>query len=234
MWRSSGLNTGPLLFLIYVNDMSGAVTNKFLLYADDSAILVADKHVSNIETVLQRELKVVHEWLIDNKLSLHLGKTESILFGSRARLKAQSDLNISCEGTSIEAKDNVKYLGAVLDQCLSGENMVTSIIQKANARLKFLYRKQRFLNFETKKLLVMSMIQCHFDYACSFWYPGISKFLRNRLQVTQNKIIRFILQMDPRSHVGADTFRSLRWLPVSKRVEQIILNHVFKVVRFIT
>ena len=75
----------------------------------------------------------------------------------------------------------------------------------------------------------MSMIQYHFDYACSFWYPGISKFLRNRLQVTQNKIIRFIFQMDPRSHVGADTFRSLRWLPVSKRVEQIILNHVFKV-----
>ena len=141
---------GPLLFLIYVNDMSGAVTNKLLLYADDSAILVADKHVSNIETVLQRELKVVHEWLIDNKLSLHLGKTESILFGSRPRLKTQSDLNISCEGTSIEAKDNVKYLGAVLDQCLSGENMVTSIIQKANARLKILYRKQRFLNFETK------------------------------------------------------------------------------------
>ena len=218
---------GPLLFLIYVNDMSGAVTNKLLLYADDSAILIADKHVSNIETVLQRELKVVHEWLIDNKLSLHLGKTESILFGSRPRLKAQSDLNISCEGTSIEANDNVKYLDAVLDQCLSGENMVTSIIQKANARLKFLYRKQRFLNFETKKLLVMSMIQCHFDYACSFWNPGISKFLRNRLQVTQNKIIRFIFQMDPRSHVGADMFRSLGWLPVSKRVEQIILNHVF-------
>ena len=101
-----------------MNDMSGAVTNKLLLYADNSAILVTDKHVSNIETVLQRELEVVHEWLIDNKLSLHLGKTESILFGSRPRLKAQSDLNISREGTSIEAKDNVKYLGAVLDQCL--------------------------------------------------------------------------------------------------------------------
>ena len=55
---------GPELFLIYVNDMSGVVTNKLLLYADDSAILVADKHVSNIETVLQRELKVfTNGWL---------------------------------------------------------------------------------------------------------------------------------------------------------------------------
>ena len=74
------------------------------------------------------------EWLIDNKLSLHLGKTESILFGSQPRLKSKSALNISCKGTAIEGKDSVKYLGAVLEQSLSGEAMVNSIIQKANAR----------------------------------------------------------------------------------------------------
>ena len=87
MWCSPGINTGTPLFLIYVNDMSGAVCNKLLSYADDSAILVADKCLSNIETVLQNELEIVSEWLVDNKLSLHLGKTESILFGSRPRLK---------------------------------------------------------------------------------------------------------------------------------------------------
>ena len=53
-----------------------------LLYADDSAILVADKHISNIEKLQKKELETVGDWLIDNKLSLHLGKTESILFGS--------------------------------------------------------------------------------------------------------------------------------------------------------
>ena len=84
-------------------------------------------------------------------------------------------------------------------------------------------------NFHTKKLLVMSLIQCHFDYACSFWYMGISKLLKNRLQVTQNKIIRFVLKIDPRSHVGANEFNSIGWLPVSRRVDQIILNHVFKI-----
>ena len=75
----------------------------------------------------------------------------------------------------------------------------------------------------------MSLIQCHFDYACSFWYPGLSKVLKNKLQVTQNKIIRFVLNMDSRAHVGSEVFKSLGWLPVSKRVDQIILNHVFKV-----
>ena len=220
---------GPLLFLIYVNDMAGALDQTLLLYADDSAILVSDKDVTNIESLLQKELAVVSEWLIDNKLSLHLGKTESILFGSRPRLRSKSVLNISCKGTAIEGKKSVKYLGATLEQSLSGETMVNAIIQKANARLKFLYRKQRFLNFKTKKLLVMLLIRCHFDYACSFWYPGLTQFLCKKFQITQNKVIRFVLNLDPRSHLGPDVFRSLGWLPVSKRVDQMILNHVFKI-----
>ena len=75
----------------------------------------------------------------------------------------------------------------------------------------------------------MSLIQCHFDYACSFWYPGLSQLLWNRLQVTQNKMIRFVLKLDPRSHIGSDEFKSLGWLPVSKRVDQIILNRIFRI-----
>ena len=73
----------------------------------------------------------------------------------------------------------------------------------------------------------MSLIQCHFDYACSFWYPGLSKCLRERLQVTQNKMVRFDLKPDPKSHVGSEEFKSLGWLPVSKRVDQVILNHIW-------
>ena len=75
----------------------------------------------------------------------------------------------------------------------------------------------------------MSLIRCHFDYECSFWYPGLSNVLKNKLQVTQNKIICIVLNIDSRVHVGSEVFKSLGWLPVSKRVDQFILNHVFKV-----
>ena len=74
---------GPLLFLIYVNDMNAAVKCKLILYADDSALLVSGKDVVKIEQVLSRELKAVNEWLEENRLSLHIGKTKSILFGSK-------------------------------------------------------------------------------------------------------------------------------------------------------
>ena len=221
------VRSSSLLFLVYVNDMPLVVNNKLPVYADDSAILVADKSTSNIELTFQKELEMVSDWLVENKLSLHLGKTESILFGSKVKLRSLSNLNISCKRTDTEPKESVTYLGAILELCFSGETMVQSILQKANARLNFLFRKQKFLNLHTKTFGYV-LIQCHFDYASSLWYSGLSKLLRNRLQVTKYKMIRFILKLDPWSHLGLDEFKSLGWLPVSKRVDQMILNQIIK------
>ena len=98
--------------------MANALNDKLFLYADDSAILVLDKDVTNIELLLQKEPSVVSDLLIDNKLFLHLRKTEFILFGSRPRLRSKSVLNISCKGTVTEGQNSVKYLGATLEQSL--------------------------------------------------------------------------------------------------------------------
>ena len=93
--------------------------------------------------------------------------------------------------------------------------------------IEVLYGKQKFLHLHSKKI-VIARIQCHF--ACSFWYPGLSKFLRERLQFTQNKIVRFVsLKLDPKFHVWPEELKSLGWLPVSKRVDQVILNHIFRI-----
>ena len=63
---------GPLIFLIYVNDLPAAVKCKLILYADDSSLLVSGKDISQIEDTLSGELKNVREWLLDNRLSLHV------------------------------------------------------------------------------------------------------------------------------------------------------------------
>ena len=74
---------GPLLFLCYVNDMVASVDCKLLLYADDSALLVSDKIPQYVADKPSKELESCRQWLVDNKLSLHLGKTEYVLFGSK-------------------------------------------------------------------------------------------------------------------------------------------------------
>ena len=209
--------------------MSGAVKCKLLLYADDSALLVSGSDVSLIQRKLSQELSVVQEWLVDNKLSLHLGKTESILFASKSKLRINNCVQVECGGVGIESKQNVTYLGITLDQSLSGEPTANAVINKSNNKLKFLYRKARNLDQHTKKLLVSALIQCHFDYACASWYTGLTKKSKNRLQVVQNKTIRFILNLPPRSHIGIDEFVQVGFLPVQSRVNQLQLNLMYNI-----
>ena len=106
-------------FLIYVNEMAGATDEKILLYADDTAILVSNIHVDVIELKLKTALETISDRLVDNKLSLHLGKTESILFVSKRKLSNCENFKVPCIGVNIEAKTSVRYLGASIDNCLS-------------------------------------------------------------------------------------------------------------------
>ena len=140
MWGTTGINPGPLLFLIYVNEMEASVSCKLILYADDSALLVSGKHIETIENVLGDNLLSLSNWLIDNKLSIHPGKTESILFGNKHMLSKQSKLAISCRNNVITSKTVIRYLGVDLEQALSGTAIVENILKKENSRLKFLYR----------------------------------------------------------------------------------------------
>ena len=220
---------GPLLFLVYVNDMVSAVKCKLLLYADDSALLVSGKDITKIEKELGSELEAVSDWLSDNKLSLHLGKTESILFGSKRKINKAPKLNISCKGNVIQAQKSVKYLGSEIEQDLSGEAMGTKLIKIVHSRLKFVYRNSKSLTQSSKHLLASALILCHYDYACGSWYNSLTVFTRNRLQTAQNKLIRFVLGLPSRAHLGHKHFRDAGWLPVALRVRQLTLHHTFKI-----
>lgn len=222
---------GPLLFLCYVNDMAISISTecKLLLYADDSAIIFSHKCLEEISRKLGLELENCNKWLIDNKLSLHLGKTECILFGSKRKLRKVKDFSVSCGNNIIKAQLSVKYLGHVLDNTLSGMTCANDVIKKVNARLKFLYRQNSVLDFDMRKTLCDSLVQCLFDYACSAWYNGLSRTLKLKLQRTQNKVVRFILNIPSRTSFSNNDFKRVGLLKIEDRVRQLSLNHVHKI-----
>ena len=88
---------GPLLFLIYVNDMPQAVNSNLFLHADDSCLVFQEKDVIKIERQLNRDFKKICEWFVDNRLSIHFGedKTKSILFASKRKIKNIPKLKIT-------------------------------------------------------------------------------------------------------------------------------------------
>ena len=149
------------------------VSCQLILYADDSAFLVSGKDVNKIEQQLGNELSSLNEWLVDNRLSIHLGKTESILFGTKKRLGISSEINVTCGETMVASTKSVRYLGVDLDQSSDGNYIAENILKKGNSRLKFLWRHAKFLNTNSRKLSASALIQCHFDYACSAWFSGL-------------------------------------------------------------
>ena len=73
-----------------------------------------------------------------------------------------------------------------------------------------------------------AIIQPHFDYACSAWYPNLTQKLKKKLQVMQNKCIRFCLQLDKMSTISHKEFKDLNWLPAFNRFEQCVVSILFK------
>ena len=82
----------------------------------------------------------------------------------------------------------------MLDETMSGKTMALCVINKINNKPKFLYRKNRFLTATLIRLFGNALTQPRFDYVCTAWYPNLTKNIKNRIQTSQSKCIRFCLQ----------------------------------------
>ena len=103
----------------------------------------------------------------------------------------------------------MNYLRCMLDETMLGEKMALRVIEKIKARLKFLYQKNRFLDAPLRRLLCNALIQPHFDHACTAWYQNLTKKLKHKLTVAQNKCIRFCLKLQCREHISNEHFQKL-------------------------
>ena len=220
---------GPTLFLCYINDMAGALDCRLSLYADDSALVHSGSSPDVVANFLSKELEKCQKWLVDNKLSIHLGKTECILFGSKRLLNADVQFNVGLGGATVKRVVSVKYLGVFIDQYLDFSTHVEGLLKKAHGKLQFLYRNNVFLNFSTRKLLCESLIFSSLEYCSSSWFPGLSTRLRDSLSVFKRKCVRFTLGLGPRAHVGDHEYKYLSWMPFSKRVTYFNLVHAYKI-----
>ena len=132
-----------------------------------------------------------------------------MLFDTKHILWNAKSLNIVYNGIEIKQHAKVKYLGCILNESVSGESMALNVIDKINSRLKFLHKQNRFLTFPPPppplpplhRILCNALIQPHFVYACTAWFPNLSKKLRLTLQATQNKCISFCLQLEKISRI---------------------------------
>ena len=120
-------------------------------------------------------------------------------------------------------------MGVTLDQDLSGSTQGKGVIQKVNQTLKFFYRKNSYFNFKEKKMLCTALIQPRFDYGCNSWFGNLYTGLKHKVQTAQNKVMRPILGVHPRFHIGDNSFKKLGWLDTQKRVHYLTVSLVYKI-----
>ena len=78
-----------------------------------------------------------------------------------------------------------------------------------------------------RRLLCNALIQPHFDFACLAWYPCLNRKFKKKVQVAQNKCIRFCINLGNRAHIGVKEFRMMNWLPTRERFEQCACVGIF-------
>ena len=142
--------------------------------------------------------------------------------------KNLSELNITYDNNRIKQFHILEYFGCYRNANLSGECMVIKSLKKITEKLRFLYRQNKFLDSKLRRFLCNFLIQPHFDFACVSWCPLVSKKIRKKIQVTQNKCICFCLKLNSRHHIGAKEFKEINWLPTKERVEQRVATNIFK------
>ena len=162
---------------------------ELFLYTDDIWLLFQHKDLERIKEELTKNFSNIFDWFLENKLSIHFrkNKTKSILFPTRNRKRKIGTLYTHHGVVKIKQYSKVTYLRSELDESMLGEAITLKVINKINSRLKFLYRKNRYLIPYLKRLLCNALIQPHFDFACPAWYPNLSIKFKSKLQTIQNR-----------------------------------------------
>ena len=162
-----GSNLGPLLFLIYINDLPNCLSVASPnMFADDTNITVAADSLTELENKINLDLENLNRWLVANRLSLSVAKTEFMVIGSHQRVRASGneEINVEISGKSITRVHKVKSLGLLIDEHLTWKDHVVKKISKAIGALK---RVRPFISVKTALQSYHALIRPYFDYCSS-------------------------------------------------------------------
>ena len=182
---------GPLLFLIYINDLINSTTKmSTILFADDTNMFCSGKDIHELETTVNSELARVQEWLTLNQLTLNIKKTNFIIFKSHKK-RLRRDLHLTLNGNVLQRVEESKFLGIVIDQHLTWKNHIDYITKKILRITGLLCRIRFYVNQTHLKMLYNTLIYPYLHYGNIVWGNNYPTRL-DKLFKLQKKVLRII------------------------------------------
>ncbi len=214
---------GPLLFLIYINDLCDVVELcGTSMYADDTAVFYLGSDVEEVRLCMQHDMQAISYWMYQNRLSLNVKKTKLMMIGSRQRLRNVPTFNLSLNGQRIDTVTRFKYLGLVLDPHLCFNMHIDSVVEKSTTKLGILYKTRWLFDLSTARMLYSALILPHFDLGNTVYCVATQHNLA-RLQIIQNAAARLILLADARCPIF-ELHERLKWDTLSTRATKALVR----------
>ena len=214
---------GPLLFLIYINDLHACISySKVYHFADDTNLLHINSSTKKLQKYINNDLKKLTNWLDANKISLNCTKTELIFF-RKQRSTIPSNIKIKLNGKRLIPTDHIKYLGVYLDETLSGfahHNVLSKKLHIANSMLA---KCRDFVSIKELKSIYHAVFSSHLIYACQIWGLSDNKY-KDKIFKIQKNSLRIMTRAGFNAHTSP-LFKSLDILKISDQIT--LLNCLF-------
>ena len=221
---------GPLLFLIYMNDIINvSQAFKFILYADDTTLFTTIENsiptrMSNMDESLNNELSRVFKWLVINRLSLNISKTKFMIFHPYQKDITGIIPNLFINGIEIERVISFNFLGITLDENITWKPHIAAIANKLSKYAGIFNKLKNYLPAYILRMLYCSLVNSHLSYGILIW-----GYECHRLEKIQKRMIR-IITVSKYNALTEPLFKALDLLKIQDMLDLSTLKFYFRYV----
>ena len=217
-----GTVLGPLLFLVYINDLPSVTSEgtKVKLFADDSAVYREIRTPQDC-LILQKDIDNLQKWEKDNFMEFHPDKCQLLRVTNKRNPLLH---NYVIHNQVVQNAEHVKYLGVNISGNLSFNFHIDSICKKAHSTLSFLNRNFGNCTKEIKENLYTSHVRPQVEYCGAVWDPFTTRNI-NKLEAVQRRAARFVTSNYSHRQSVTVLLKKLNWHPLSERraVSKVLL-----------
>ena len=220
-----GSRLGPLIFLIFYNDLSqNLMHSNCIQFADDTTIYCSGRNLRYLKWQITEDLCKISDWFKANKLTLNLNKTNYMIFNPKPN--KPTDTTIYFENKALPRVNNTKFLGIWLDDQLNWKCHLTHLQLKLKSNLSLLKRSKHVLIPTTKTILYYAQIYSHLNYGILCWGSMINQSERKSIKKIQNQCVSLI---DPKLSIH-EIYKTHNLLKLHRLIElsNLKFGHQFK------